>query len=391
MNDGDWNGHTYREICRAISSGRIIYGEALENLRSLIVQTLKVEKVRLCGSGSFALELALRACGVRDGDEVVIPTFCCSAVVAPILSLGATPVLADVGEELNMTVETVAAVLTKNTRAIIVPHLFGNPAGIQEIIELAHRRNIYVIDDAAQALGATIDKQPVGSFGDFGILSFGNEKICPGIGGGALVSRDREVVIEKSEARLGSAAYLVTLRECFSTLMWNRSRHWPAPLSRLRVSRSDPAALPSPYRRESMANLYAAVAVPVAENLSKYIAARRERVCMYQNLLGEQTRLKLIPHRAGSTCLTQVVRILRRERGRDFATELVEVLRAERYEVRGSYVPLHLIPRLNACVWDRLPYADRVWSDLVELPCQPSMGVGEVARIASIVAAVASG
>jgi dTDP-4-amino-4,6-dideoxygalactose transaminase len=62
--------------------------------------------VLLCGSGSFALELALSACGIQHGDEVVIPTFCCSAVVRPILSVGATPVLADVGNELDVTAET---------------------------------------------------------------------------------------------------------------------------------------------------------------------------------------------------------------------------------------------------------------------------------------------
>ena len=70
-------------------------------------RALGVADAVMCGSGRLALELALRTCRIRDGDEVVIPTFCCSAVVPPILAVGATPVLADVGEELNLTVETV--------------------------------------------------------------------------------------------------------------------------------------------------------------------------------------------------------------------------------------------------------------------------------------------
>jgi hypothetical protein len=160
-----WNPKTYREIVRAICSGQVVEGDRLQSLQSLICETLGVRSTILCGSGSLALELALRACGVHHGDEVVIPTFCCSAVVPPILALGATPVLADVGDELNVTAQTVAAVLTKKTRVVIVPHLFGNPAEIQEIVELAHSRNLYVIDDAAQAFGASIDGQPVGSFG----------------------------------------------------------------------------------------------------------------------------------------------------------------------------------------------------------------------------------
>lgn len=382
-----WNPKTYREIVRAICSVQVVDGHALERLQSLISEALGDRSVFLCGSGSFALELALRACGVQRGDEIVIPTFCCSAVVPPILSLGATPVLADVGDELNVTAETVGAVVTRKTRVVIVPHLFGNPAEIQEIVELAHSRNLYVIDDAAQAFGASIDGQPVGSFGNFGILSFGNEKLCPSIGGGALVSRRDEGFVHKSATPLTSAPYVATLRRCLSTLIWN---HWLAPVTKLRSSHPDPAAIPSPYGRESMANIYAAVAMTLVERLTENIAARRERVRMYQHLLGDQAQLKLIPHRAGSACLTQVVRILARNRSRDPAAELVRVLGAQGYEVRGSYIPLHLIPGLSACVWDRLPYADRIWSDLIELPCEPSVGFDDLAQIANIVAAVAS-
>lgn len=385
-----WSPKTCREIVRAICSGQVVDGHELERLQSLISEALGVRSVVLCGSGSFALELALRACGVHHGDEVVIPTFCCSAVVPPILSLGATPVLADVGDELNVTAETVAAVVTRKTRVVIVPHLFGNPAEIQEIVELAHSRNLYVIDDAAQAFGASIDGQPVGSFGNFGILSFGNEKLCPSIGGGALVSRRNESFVHKSATPLTSAPYVATLRRCLSTLVRNRPPQWLAPFARLCISRSDPMGIPSPYGREAMANIYAAVAMTLVERLTENIAARRERVRMYQHLLGDQAQLKLIPHRAGSACLTQVVRILAQNRSRDPAAELVRVLCAQGYEVRGSYIPLHLIPGLSTCVWDRLPYADRIWSDLIELPCEPSVGFDDLAQIANIIAAVAS-
>jgi dTDP-4-amino-4,6-dideoxygalactose transaminase len=115
-------------------------------------------------------------------------------VVPPVLAIGAVPVLADIGAELNVTAETVDAALTKKTKAVIVPHLFGNPADTGAIIDLARGRNIRVIDDAAQALGATIDGRPIGSFGDVGILSFGSEKVCFGLGGGVVVSGSNELL-----------------------------------------------------------------------------------------------------------------------------------------------------------------------------------------------------
>jgi dTDP-4-amino-4,6-dideoxygalactose transaminase len=385
-----WSRETYREIVRVICSGQVIDGNALESLQSLISEVLGVRSVFLCGSGSFALELALSACAVQPGDEIVVPTFCCSAIVPPIVALGATPVLADVGNELNLTAETVGAVVTKKTRVVIVPHLFGNPAEIESVSELAHSRNLYVIDDAAQAFGATISNESVGSFGNFGILSFGNEKICPSIGGGVLLSSGNESFVLKSAVSLTPPAYVSTLRRCFSTLIRNRWGRRFTALAKPRGSHSDPTALPSRYGREAMANVYAAVAVTLVERLTEHIGARRERVRAYRELLGQKGSLELIPHRLGSACLRQVVRVLPRKRGRDMATDVVNALIAEGYVVQGSYVPLHLIPSLGACVWDRLPYADRIWSDLIELPCEPSLSFDDLARIATIVAAVAN-
>jgi dTDP-4-amino-4,6-dideoxygalactose transaminase len=383
-----WTHETYREIVRVICSGQVIAGDALEMLQCLISEALGVRSVFLCGSGSLALELALSACGVQHGDEVVIPTFCCSAVVPPILAIGATPVLADVGNELNVTADTVAAVLTKKTRVVIVPHLFGNPADLHSILEVAQRRNVYVIDDAAQAFGATINNQRVGSFGNFGILSFGNEKVCPSIGGGALLSGDNESFVLSSAVPIAPPPYVPTLRRCCSTSIRNRWGRRFTALAKLRGSHSDPTMIPATYEREAMANVYAAVAVTLIKRLTEHIAARRERVRAYRELLGQKASLELIPHRLGSACLTQVVRVLPRKHSRDIATDVMNALVAEGYEVQGSYVPLHLILGLSACVWDRLPYADRIWSDLIELPCEPSLSFDNLARIATIVAAI---
>src|SRR3990172_5297075 len=126
-----WNAETYRAILRALSTGSVVGGADISRLRTSVIQTVGVADALPCGSGSLALEIALRACAVGAGDEVVIPTFCCTAVVPPILAVGAIPVLADIGDELNLTAGTVEAALTKKTKAIIVPHLFGNPAEIE--------------------------------------------------------------------------------------------------------------------------------------------------------------------------------------------------------------------------------------------------------------------
>lgn len=382
-----WNGETYRRILRCCFSGRVVDGPDLAQLKSQIIAVLGVEDALLFGSGSLALEMALRGCGVQPGDEVVLPAFCCSAVAAPVLAAGAIPVLADAGEELNLTVETTAAALTGKTKAIIVPHLFGNPADIEAIVELARPRNIRVIDDAAQALGATIDGRAVGSFGDAGVLSFGREKVCFGIGGGALVSRNKKLIGDGEQCALIVPPVHSTLKDCSLNLLWRRWRRWSAPLAQIFESfeNSAPDTPPRRYRGETMANLKAAVAASLVKNLRDNITARRARVRAYQELLGGVARLELIAHRPGSACLTQVVRVLAKNRNDDSAVRVIGALGAAGYEIRGSYMPIHLLSPFYRCVWDRLPHTERVWADLIELPCEPSVEFNDIERITALV------
>jgi perosamine synthetase len=369
-----------------LTSGAVVDGPQIGTLKTQIVASLGVADVLLTGSGSLALELALHFCGVGRGDEVVLPTFCCTAVVPPVLAVGATPVLADCGDDLNITTASVAAVLTKNTKAIVAPHLFGNPAEIDAIVELVRGRNIRVIDDAAQALGATIDGRPVGSFGDAGILSFGAEKVCFGLGGGALISRREEFIQTFSQMSLPAPALRASIANLLSTFFWRRLRRWTLPLrSALSPRPAAPDAAPAPYRRESISNLAAAVASSLLRTLDQNILARRARVRAYRELLSSEPGIELISHRAGSACLTQVIRVLPRHRDDDGAAQVIAALRAAGYEVQGSYVPIHLMSSFQDCVWDRLPYADRVWADLVELPCEPSVSLADIERIAAIV------
>ena len=105
----------------------------------------------------------------------------------------------------------------------------------------------------------------------------------------------------------------------------------------------------------------------------------------YRELLGSSARIDLISHRAGSACLTQVIRVSPNHRGDDAASRVIASLRAAGYEVQGSYVPIHLLSSFNACVWDRLPHTERLWTDLVELPCEPSVSMNDIERIAAIV------
>jgi dTDP-4-amino-4,6-dideoxygalactose transaminase len=140
-------------------------------------------------NGSLALDLALLAFEIGPGDEVIVTPRSFAASAFCVMLAGATPVFADVDPESgNITAETIERVMTERTRAIIPVHLAGWPADMPAILELARRRNVLVIEDCAQAHGATIGGQSVGSFGDAAAWSFCQDKIISTGGEGGFVS-----------------------------------------------------------------------------------------------------------------------------------------------------------------------------------------------------------
>ena len=146
-------------------------------------------------NGTLALELALMALGVGEGDEVVVTPRTFLASASAIVMRGARPVFAEVDRESgNITPDTVRAVLTPRTRAVIAVHLAGWPCDMQGLRALADERGLFLVEDCAQAHGATLDGQPVGSFGDAAAFSFCTDKIMSTGGeGGMLLVRDEAV------------------------------------------------------------------------------------------------------------------------------------------------------------------------------------------------------
>jgi aminotransferase len=332
----------------------------------------------------MALEFALRALGVGGGDDVVIPAFCCTAIVRPIIATGAAPVFADVGVDLNLTAASVEAALTAKTRAVVVPHLFGQPADIRAIAELARGRNIRVVDDAAQALGASTAEKLAGAFGDAGVISFGAQKVCSGIGGGALIFSSGEAAARAQATRLRPASRALVLQLLLARII--AEQRWRSVLGRASFwFRHAPDTFPARYRHQSMANLQAAVARSLLESLPENLAARRVRVRLYRDVLGQDKRLELLPHAAGSACLVQIARVLPLRHGDDLAARVIALAGEAGYEVRGSYIPIHLLPGFQGHQRRRPAYAERIWGELVELPCGPEIGPGNIEHIAAIV------
>jgi dTDP-4-amino-4,6-dideoxygalactose transaminase len=188
---------------RPLTSGRVNYWtgqEGREFEKEYAAYTGRSHAIALA-NGSLALELALYAFGVGPGDEVITSprTFIASASSA--VMRGAVPVLADVDPvSQNITAETIRAVLTPRTRAIICVHLAGWPCDMDAIKNLAHEKGLYVIEDCAQAHGARYKDRPVGSFGHAAAFSFCQDKIMTTGGEGGMLVLDDENVWKRAWA-----------------------------------------------------------------------------------------------------------------------------------------------------------------------------------------------
>ena len=176
---------------RVARDGRYILGPEVEAFEEEFARYIGVRHCVGVANGTDALTIALRAAGVGAGDEVVLPSFTFYATAEAALVLGASPVYCDIDlETFNVTRETVEAAMTPNTKAIVPVHLFGNLAPVPELRELG----LPVIEDAAQAVGGSLDGVKAGALGDAATFSFFPSKNLPCLGdGGALVTDDDDL------------------------------------------------------------------------------------------------------------------------------------------------------------------------------------------------------
>jgi dTDP-4-amino-4,6-dideoxygalactose transaminase len=175
------------------SWGRYIGGH-VERLEHRLAAEHGVAYALTCGSGTFAIELALRALKVGPGDEVILAAYDYPGNFLAIHAVGATPVLADVDpDNASLSVPQLKQDFSPRTRAIIVSHLHGGLVRMCEVMEMAKERGVHVIEDAAQAPGAKVQGRRAGTWGDLGVLSFGGSKLLTAGRGGALLTPHADV------------------------------------------------------------------------------------------------------------------------------------------------------------------------------------------------------
>ena len=168
--------------------------EYIDQFERAFAEEVGSEFAAATSSCTGALQLGMHALGIGKGDEVILADINWIATAAPIIHCGATPVFVDISlKNWCISKEEIERAITNKTKAIVVTHLYGNIADIQEIVKLAKAKNVYVIEDAAEALGSKFDGKHVGTFGNFGVFSFHGTKMMTTGEGGMFISNDKQL------------------------------------------------------------------------------------------------------------------------------------------------------------------------------------------------------
>lgn len=296
-------------------------------------------------SGTAAIHLGLQLLGVKNGDEVLCQSLTFVASVNPILYLGATPIFVGSEKETwNMCPDALEkAILNRlengiQPKAILLVHLYGMPAKMDEIVTLSRKYNIPILEDAAEALGSTYHGKPCGTFGDFGVLSFNGNKIITTSGGGALICH--------SETAKKKAIFLATQAK-------EDAIHY------------EHKQIGYNYR---MSNISASIGLGQLEVLSKHIQLRRQNHAFYQQLFDTLSEVTLHQESNENFISNHWLNVIQLA-----SFEQREALRLHlennNIESRPVWKPMHLQPLFQ----DNLYFGDDLETELFNIGlCLPS-------------------
>ena len=332
-----WGRSELFATLRCLVRGQVVSGPDRLRLEQRLGDYLELPHVLALNRGRCAIELALRALGVTESDEVVIPSFLCHSVLQSIRNTGAKAVFADLGSSFHVDPASIRSKLTARTKCVIVPHLFGEMAPIDAIEKDLYGMGIPLIDDAAQAFGARLGDRRAGTFGICGVISMGLGKPLAGAAGGALVTRDREFFERAKSFLNGEEDRVVVMRRALAGWLWYRCRRYLLPLK----ERSDQLFSKnedSRIRPRAMSNLDAAIAIRQLEVLEGNAAVRHERAREFVAAFENSPRLNRSQLSRSSIALS--LPLLTTDSAPPIE-RLIEDIQELGIEARRGYEPLH--------------------------------------------------
>ena len=333
ISDSDLNA-----VISVLKAGQLTQGPKVREFENKLASFIGKKRAVAVSSGSAALHLALLALNIKTGDEVIIPSFVCSAVLNSVNYTGAAAVLVDIDPlTFNMSVEAAKRAITNKTKAIIVPHMFGCPAEIDKLSELG----IPVIEDCAQSIGANFKGKRAGSFGLLSVFSFYATKVMATAEGGMVLSDSEDLV-----------SRIKDLRE---------------------YDNKDDYILRYNYK---MTDIQAALGLSQLSFLEKFIERRRKIADRYfQEFKNCDFTLPVWKEGKDHIYYRFVIKT------KESSSEYLERFHQKKVMCRRPvYFPLHVYLNLSG-----FPHAQEAWNKTISIPLYPSLREDEIEKIVAVV------
>ncbi len=341
-----------KAVARVLEHGQFILGPEVTEFEQRFAAMCGLRHAIGVGNGTDALVLGLRALNIGPGDEVITVPNSFVSTVSAIVMVGARPVFVDTGDDLNIDVGQIDAAISARTRALLPVHLTGRPADMGPLMKIAGARRLHVVEDAAQATGATQNGRAAGSFGTVGCFSFHPLKTLNACGDGGVVVTDDPQLAER--LRLMRNIGLKTREECVE---WSGN------------SRLD--------------TLQAAMLLVKLQYVNEWVEARRANARAYCRLLADVPQLELPKERPNERAAyhTFVIQAERRD-----ALSAFLASRGIRTAIHYR-VPIHLHPVSRSLGYRRgaFPAAERQAERILSLPIYPELTSDQLAYIAATI------
>jgi len=334
-----------KKIQETLKEGNFILRDDVEEFEKTLASFVGTKYAVGLNSGTDALILSLKAAGIKQGDEIITVSHTFMATIASIVHVGAKPILIEVGEDFNMDTKKIEEAITSKTKAIMPVYLNGRVCNMDEIMEIAKKHNLIVIEDSAQALGAKFNGKSAGSFGLTGCFSFYPAKILGSYGDGGAITTDNEEIAEKIRLFRDHGQKTKTKIVCFG---------WTARLD----------------------NLQAAVLNVKFKYLTKWIERRRKIANIYADGLKDISNIKL-PFAPDSDVLYFDVfqnYVLRAEN----RNELFNFLKENGIETLVKDPVANHMQEVTGLSGFKLPYSEKLAEQVISLPIYPELTNEEV-------------
>ncbi len=334
-----------------VSSG----GRFVKQFESMVAKHTGVKHAISCSSGTSALHLILLSYGIGVGDEVIVPSLTFIATANAVTYTGATPVFVDSDVETwNIDPVKIEDLITEKTKAIIPVHLYGHPADMDPINKIAKKYNIRVIEDAAEAQGASYKEKMVGSLADSAMFSFFGNKVVTTGEGGMIVTNDTSIA---DKCRL--------LRDHGMT---EKKRYWHNIVG-------------YNYR---MTNLQAALGVAQMRKIDDIVSRKKWIASVYAKYLYGIKGITLPPDKKWADSVFWLFTILINEKQTNFTLEdLIVELKRNGIDARTVFYPVHTQPIYRDNI--KLPISEEIHNTGISLPSAPDMTERDIYKVSMII------